>query len=177
MIGETIKILWRQDKEMKFSTKTWPFYPKVNTERTVKQTCPMCPWETYYMPLRLAMNRAQHKITKLRKTLQNFFYNFSWKCSFQTWTLWMTTSWHDVKKLDIPDRAASKWLVLDLSQRPSTVYLFWRSLSSLDIVNNFSCIGKEKVTQCSNYQLSYNNLLQTQSYKPQQFYYVHGSAG
>lgn len=35
--------LSRQDKEKKFSTKTWSFYPEVNTERTIKQAYPMCP--------------------------------------------------------------------------------------------------------------------------------------
>lgn len=51
----------------------------------------------------------------------------------------MTTACHDVKKLDIPDRAATKGFVLDPSQRLSTVCLFLKKFVLFDLVNKFSC--------------------------------------
>lgn len=38
-----MKNLWSQDRERKFSIQKWPFYLEVNTERTIKQACTMCP--------------------------------------------------------------------------------------------------------------------------------------
>lgn len=51
----------------------------------------------------------------------------------------MTTSCHDVKKLDIPNRAATKGFVLDPSQRLSIVCSFFKKFVLFDPVNKFSC--------------------------------------
>lgn len=130
--------LSRQDKERKFSTKTflpWSEY-RENNQAGISNVF----HGKHHMPYRLVMNRAQQKIKKLLKTSWNSFKLDN--AVFQTWTLWMTTSCHEVKKLDISDRAATKGLVLDL--KPSIVCLFLKKSVLFDPVNIFHVLGKEK---------------------------------